>query len=82
MTGSIKSLTKNPSRNRSTNRSNMISMTKKTSFSLVSLAKYLARLKPQKLPRDETSLVVSNLGCRHYYLPRLSYEKCIAASTH
>ena len=34
-------------------------------FSLVSLVKYLARLKPWKWPRDETSLVVSNLGCRH-----------------
>ena len=32
---------------------------------LVSLEKYLVRLKPGKWPRDETSLVVSNLGCRH-----------------
>ena len=43
-------------------------------LSLVSLAEYLARLKPQKLLRDETSLVVSNLGCRHQYLgsPKLA----------
>ena len=34
----------------------------------MSLAEYLARLKPQKLPRDETSLLVSNLGCGHYYV--------------
>ena len=33
---------------------------------LMSLKTYLARLKPEKWPRDETSLVVSNLGCRHY----------------
>ena len=67
MTGLIKSFTKNPSRNRF----NVILVTKRLDFSLVSLvslvslAKYLARLKPQKLPRDETSLVVSNLDCRH-----------------
>ena len=36
--------------------------------SLVSLVEYLTRLKPGKWARDETSLVVSNLGCRHYYV--------------
>ena len=61
MTGLIKSFNKNPS----WNRFDVISMTRRLAFSLVSLEKYLARLKPQKLPRDETSLVVSNLGCRH-----------------
>ena len=38
-------------------------------LSLVSLVNYLARLKPLKWPRDETSLVVSNLGCSHYLVP-------------
>ena len=37
----------------------------KVGLSLVSLVKYLARLRPWKWPRDETSLAVSNLGCTY-----------------
>ena len=37
----------------------------KLGFSLVSLVKYLARLKLRKWPQDETSLEVSNLDCSH-----------------
>ena len=33
--------------------------------SLVGLVEYLMRLKPGKWAQDETSLMVSNLGCRH-----------------
>ena len=50
----------------------MVSMSRtrnSVGLNLVSLEEYLARLKPGKLTRDETSLVVSNLGCRHYFIP-------------
>ena len=40
---------------------------KQSCLSLVSLEKKLARLKPGKWTRDETSLVVSNLGCNLQY---------------
>ena len=50
---------------------------KKFDLSLVSLTRYLMRLRPGKWSLDKTSLAVSNLGCKHYtdistlYIPSL-----------